>query len=132
MSGIDSLDKKSVDVGGSSIAYVEQGSGDALICTHGGGPGASGVGNDRRNIGPLSHSRRVIEPDLPRFGDSPSWPLKQGCSDGLGDHLLAMRVTTAKSWPPDRHPPCTSAQCKRPPEDRSFAPRAVDRVGKAR
>ena len=90
MPDMDSLDKKSVDVGGLSIADVKQGSGDVLIRIHGGSPGASGIGNYRRNIGALSGSRRVIVPDLPGFGDSPLQPLNRGLSDGFGDHLLAM------------------------------------------
>jgi len=56
--------------GSVKLHYNEAGSGDALICIHGGGPGASGWSNYRRNVEPLSEHFRVILPDLPGFGKS--------------------------------------------------------------
>lgn len=61
---------KYAQANGLKIHYNEVGTGDALICLHGGGPGASGWSNYQRNVGPLSENFRVILPDLPGFGKS--------------------------------------------------------------
>ena len=61
---------KFAQAGGLKIHYNEVGTGEPLICLHGGGPGASGWSNYQRNVGPLSESFRVILPDLPGFGKS--------------------------------------------------------------
>lgn len=62
--------ERSAQVGELTIGYGEAGEGEPLICLHGTGPGASGVSNFARNIGPLSERYKVIVPDLPRFGRS--------------------------------------------------------------
>jgi pimeloyl-ACP methyl ester carboxylesterase len=64
------LSKKFVEVDGARIAYVDVGSGKPTILIQGGGPGASGISNYRRNVEELSTSRRLIIPDLPGYGDS--------------------------------------------------------------
>jgi 4,5:9,10-diseco-3-hydroxy-5,9,17-trioxoandrosta-1(10),2-diene-4-oate hydrolase len=61
---------KFVEVDGARIAYVEIGEGKPLLLLQGGGPGASGISNYRRNIDELSVGRRLIIPDLPGYGDS--------------------------------------------------------------
>ncbi|HZP27178.1 MAG TPA: alpha/beta fold hydrolase [Dehalococcoidia bacterium] len=61
---------KYAQAGDLKIHYNEVGTGPALICIHGGGPGASGWSNYQRNVGPLSESFRVILPDMPGFGKS--------------------------------------------------------------
>lgn len=59
-----------VDVNGAKIGYSEKGTGSPLILIHGGGAGASGVSNYRKNIDAFADRYRVIVPDLPGFGVS--------------------------------------------------------------
>jgi len=58
------LKDKFVDVAGTRTRYCDVGEGEPTILIHGGGPGASGVSNYRKNIEPLSTKRRVIVIDL--------------------------------------------------------------------
>lgn len=63
--------KESVlDVAGRKIFVAEAGDGPPVLLLHGGGPGASGVSNYRRNIEALAKEYRVIVPDLPGYGRS--------------------------------------------------------------
>jgi pimeloyl-ACP methyl ester carboxylesterase len=66
----DKQEAKFVDVNGVRTRYFESGQGEPTILLHGGGPGASGISNYSKNIGPLSANRRVIVPDLPGFGET--------------------------------------------------------------
>lgn len=59
-----------VDVGTLRVHMNEAGSGDPLVLIHGGGPGATGWGNYRRNIDSLSQHFRCLLVDLPGFGKS--------------------------------------------------------------
>ncbi|QHE91519.1 alpha/beta fold hydrolase [Pandoraea fibrosis] len=61
------------------IHYQDAGAGDTppLILIHGGGPGAYGWSNYRRNAGPLSRNRRVIVIDLPGYGQSEARPVDE-------------------------------------------------------
>lgn len=87
----DEFEKRTAQVNGIPIAYVEQGQGEPLICIHGGGPGASGISNYRRNIGPFAAGgRRVIIPDLPGYGDSPSQPTADAIYEGFADNILGL------------------------------------------
>lgn len=52
------------------IAVAEAGSGPVLVMLHGGGPGASGVGNYHQNLPALTTRFRVLLPDQPGFGAS--------------------------------------------------------------
>jgi 4,5:9,10-diseco-3-hydroxy-5,9,17-trioxoandrosta-1(10),2-diene-4-oate hydrolase len=52
------------------IAVAEVGEGPVLVMLHGGGPGASGVGNYHQNLPALSQRFRVVLPDQPGFGGS--------------------------------------------------------------
>lgn len=61
---------KYVQAGKVKMHYNEAGSGDPLILIHGGGPGASGWSNYRRNVDELAKHFRVIIIDLPGFGKS--------------------------------------------------------------
>jgi pimeloyl-ACP methyl ester carboxylesterase len=76
---------RTVTADGLPLAYSEFGKGEALICLHGGGPGATGISNFRRNIGLLSESFRVIVVDLPGYGASPWRPVSEG--DGRFESL---------------------------------------------
>src|SRR6059058_5026873 len=58
------------DVNGIKIHYNETGSGPALICTHGGGPGANAWDNTKWALPVLAEHFRTILMDMPGFGDS--------------------------------------------------------------
>ncbi|HNL50454.1 MAG TPA: alpha/beta fold hydrolase [Actinomycetota bacterium] len=65
----------------------EIGSAPAVMLLHGGGPGASGVANWRRNIDALAEHFAVIVPDMPGYGRS----TKQiDLSDPFGDLAAGM------------------------------------------
>jgi 4,5:9,10-diseco-3-hydroxy-5,9,17-trioxoandrosta-1(10),2-diene-4-oate hydrolase len=59
-----------VEVKGISIHYNEAGSGPALICTHGGGPGANAWDNTKWALPWLADHFRTILMDMPGFGES--------------------------------------------------------------
>jgi pimeloyl-ACP methyl ester carboxylesterase len=61
---------KFVKAGKLKLHYHEAGSGPALIMIHGGGPGAGGWSNYRRNVDHFAQRYRVILPDLPGFAKS--------------------------------------------------------------
>jgi len=53
------------------IAYHEMGEGPVVILIHGGGPGAYGYSNYRKNLKPLAErGNRVVIVDLPGYGQS--------------------------------------------------------------
>jgi pimeloyl-ACP methyl ester carboxylesterase len=60
------------------IHYQEIGKGPPVVLIHGGGAGAFGYSNYRKNIGPLSERNRVIIFDLPGFGQSTARPAPDG------------------------------------------------------
>jgi pimeloyl-ACP methyl ester carboxylesterase len=59
-----------VTVNGIKLHYNEAGSGPALICSHGGGPGANAWDNSKSVIDELSQTFRVILLDMPGWGES--------------------------------------------------------------
>jgi len=59
---------KFVQAGKVRMHYNEAGSGEALVLIHGGGPGATGWSNYRRNVEELSKHFRCLIIDLPGFG----------------------------------------------------------------
>jgi 2-hydroxy-6-oxonona-2,4-dienedioate hydrolase/4,5:9,10-diseco-3-hydroxy-5,9,17-trioxoandrosta-1(10),2-diene-4-oate hydrolase len=61
---------KFVQAGDVKIHYHEAGSGPALVCIHGGAPGAYGWGNFGRNMDALAENFRTIIVDLPGYGKS--------------------------------------------------------------
>jgi len=63
-----------IDAPAGRLHYHDFGEGEATILVHGGGPGAYGLSNYRRNVDALSQGRRVIVIDLPGFGQSDSRP----------------------------------------------------------
>ncbi|MFN8149911.1 MAG: alpha/beta fold hydrolase [Solirubrobacterales bacterium] len=64
------MSETTVEVSGIDLFVAEAGEGEPLVLLHGGGPGASGVSNYSRNIGPLAEHFRVLVPDLPGYGRS--------------------------------------------------------------
>jgi len=73
------LESRFVDAADGRVHYQELGEGPAVILIHGGGPGAYGYSNYRKNVGPLSQRNRVIVMDLPGYGQS----AKRAQPDGL-------------------------------------------------
>jgi len=61
---------KFAQAGALKLHYHEAGKGPALIMIHGGGPGAGGWSNYRKNIDHFAEHFRVILPDLPGFAKS--------------------------------------------------------------
>jgi pimeloyl-ACP methyl ester carboxylesterase len=61
---------KFVQAGTLKLRYHEAGRGPTLIMIHGGGPGAGGWSNYRRNVDHFAERFRVILPDLPGFAKS--------------------------------------------------------------
>lgn len=61
---------KFVQAGPLKLHYHEAGSGPPLVMIHGGGPGAGGWSNYRRNVDELSKRFHLIVPDLPGFAKS--------------------------------------------------------------
>ena len=59
-----------IQAGDHRLHYHDIGQGDVLLMIHGGGPGASGWSNYRRNADALSRHFRLIIPDLPGFSQS--------------------------------------------------------------
>jgi pimeloyl-ACP methyl ester carboxylesterase len=59
-----------LEVDGIRLHYNEAGSGPALICTHGGGPGANAWDNTKWALGTLAENFRVFLLDMPGFGES--------------------------------------------------------------
>ncbi|WP_027951152.1 alpha/beta fold hydrolase [Haliea salexigens] len=59
-----------VDAADGRVHYQEKGEGPAVILIHGGGAGAYGYSNYKKNVDPLSQRNRVIVVDLPGYGQS--------------------------------------------------------------
>lgn len=62
---------RQLSVQGATLHYNEAGTGEALICLHGGGPGANGWDNTKWVLDDLSRHFRVIMLDMPGYGASP-------------------------------------------------------------
>ncbi len=84
------LDERTVRVGARDIHLATAGQADqrpTVVLLHGGGPGASGVANWRRNIDALAERFHLVIPDMPGYGRS-SKVLDQ--EDPFGDLAAAM------------------------------------------
>ncbi|WP_425427048.1 4,5:9,10-diseco-3-hydroxy-5,9,17-trioxoandrosta-1(10),2-diene-4-oate hydrolase [Actinophytocola xinjiangensis] len=64
------LSEGTADVGGFRLHYHEQGTGEALVLLHGGGPGASGWSNFGPNLPVFAQRFRTLVVDQPGFGGS--------------------------------------------------------------
>jgi 4,5:9,10-diseco-3-hydroxy-5,9,17-trioxoandrosta-1(10),2-diene-4-oate hydrolase len=67
-----------IEVDGIRLHYNEAGAGPALICTHGGGPGANAWDNTKWALDALARHFRVLLLDLPGFGESQKNVSRQG------------------------------------------------------
>ncbi len=61
---------KYIEAGGIRIHYNEIGTGDPILCLHGGGPGATGWSNFKQNIQDIASNNRVLMMDMPGWGKS--------------------------------------------------------------
>lgn len=69
---------KFAQAGDLKIHYVEAGTGDPVICIHGGGPGATGWSNFKQNLPALSRRFRTMLIDLPQYGQSDKVEIEGG------------------------------------------------------
>ena len=84
------ITERVVRVNGKDIFVADTGTGPPVVLLHGGGPGASGVSNYSRNIGPLAQHFRVIVPDLPGYGRSAKGVDRSDPFGYLADHIRGM------------------------------------------
>jgi pimeloyl-ACP methyl ester carboxylesterase len=78
------------DADGTKLHYYDVGRGEPLILLHGGGAGASGLSNWRRNIGPLSKHFRVLTVDQPGYGLSDNKIGSEGLFASHAEAILAL------------------------------------------
>ena len=67
-----------VQAGGVRLHYNDIGVGPAVVCLHGGGPGASGWSNFSQNVPALSAKFRLLLVDMPQFGRSEKVVIREG------------------------------------------------------
>ena len=67
-----------VQAGGVRLHYNDIGAGSAVVCVHGGGPGASGWSNFKQNVPALSAKYRLLLVDMPQFGRSEKVVIQEG------------------------------------------------------
>jgi len=79
-----------VQAGDYRVHYHEAGEGPALLCMHGGAPGAFGWGNFGRNVEELARHFRVIVVDLPGYGKSDKPDLATGRNKMYADTMVAL------------------------------------------
>lgn len=88
-----------VDAKGVRIHYNEVGTGEPLICLHGGGPGANSWSNFASNTAFFAMHYRVLLVDLPKFGKSqnavPPGPQLTVLAGIVRDFLDALKIDRA-------------------------------------
>jgi 4,5:9,10-diseco-3-hydroxy-5,9,17-trioxoandrosta-1(10),2-diene-4-oate hydrolase len=80
---------RTVIVKGLKIHYNEVGTGDPIICIHGGGPGATSWSNFRGNLQDLALDHRVVLFDMPGWGRSEYNGSDEPWHDFMSDMLEA-------------------------------------------
>jgi pimeloyl-ACP methyl ester carboxylesterase len=99
MTPTEASTSKYIQAGPARLHYNEVGEGPALICLHGGGPGASGWSNFEGNIPALSKRYRMLMVDLPQFGKSEklviTGPRLSSYAAIMRDYLDAMGIERA-------------------------------------
>ncbi len=90
---------KFVQAGALRLHYHEAGRGPALIMIHGGGPGAGGWSNYRRNVDHFAERFHVFLPDLPGFAKSDKPRVEGGMlafmAGGIKDLMDALDIPQA-------------------------------------
>ena len=79
------MESKFADGPDGKVHYHEWGAGPAVLLIHGGGPGAYGYSNFRKNVPFLAKRNRVIVLDLPGYGKSTKRPQPDGMTASLAD-----------------------------------------------
>lgn len=87
---LDGMVEEFVDTGSHRIFVRRLGDGPPVVLLHGGGPGADGLSNYRRNIATLADSFTVLVPDMPGYGQSSR---TLDASDPFGSLAEALRQT---------------------------------------
>jgi len=90
MNTVADIQGRTVAVNGRDFHYLDVGHGEPTILIHGGGPGASGLSNYRRNVSALAQGRRVIVVDLPGYGQSANRPISGGIFDSMAEAVLGL------------------------------------------
>jgi 4,5:9,10-diseco-3-hydroxy-5,9,17-trioxoandrosta-1(10),2-diene-4-oate hydrolase len=74
---------------GSRVHYHEFGQGEPIIMIHGGGPGATGISNYRKNASELAKHFKVYVIDLPGYGQSDNNIGDTGIFESLANSVIA-------------------------------------------
>jgi 2-hydroxy-6-oxonona-2,4-dienedioate hydrolase/4,5:9,10-diseco-3-hydroxy-5,9,17-trioxoandrosta-1(10),2-diene-4-oate hydrolase len=90
MNTVADIQGRTIALNGRDFHYLDVGQGEPTILIHGGGPGASGLSNYRRNVGALAQGRRVIVVDLPGYGQSANRPISGGIFDSMAEAVLGL------------------------------------------
>lgn len=77
-----------IDAGGFTTAYLEAGSGAAVLMLHGSGPGVSATANWQLTIGPVAERFHVLAPDIVGFG----------ATERPDDVVYSLRTWTDHVW----------------------------------
>ncbi|MCS7476790.1 alpha/beta fold hydrolase [Umezawaea endophytica] len=88
---------KTVDVGGTHLAYEESGTGLPVIWLHGSGPGATGMSNFGNNLQAFGDYRNIVV-DLPGWGSSPretDQPLLFHAAEAVSAAMTALGIERA-------------------------------------
>jgi len=86
------------------LHYEEAGTGPPVVLLHGGGPGASGASNFRRNLPVFAERFRTLVVDQPGYGKSDKPPVKGNyftfAADALAGLLDELGLErTRRRWP---------------------------------
>lgn len=89
MVDLKSLESHFTGKAGARVHYYRFGQGDPVIMIHGGGPGAMGISNYRRNVAALAEHFTVYVIDLPGYGQSDNTIGDTGIFESLASSVLA-------------------------------------------
>lgn len=89
MVDISSLESGFTGKTGARLHYYRAGAGEPVIMIHGGGPGAMGISNYRRNIEALARDFTVYVIDLPGYGQSDNTIGDTGIFESLATSVLS-------------------------------------------
>jgi 4,5:9,10-diseco-3-hydroxy-5,9,17-trioxoandrosta-1(10),2-diene-4-oate hydrolase len=81
-------ENKFIQIDGVKIHYHDAGAGEPTILIHGGGPGAGGLSNYRRNIDAIAARGRALVIDLPGFGESENKRAQGGIFEVLAKLMI--------------------------------------------
>lgn len=88
MVDVKSLESRFTGKPGARLHYYKIGAGDPVIMIHGGGPGATGISNYRRNMEALAEHFTVYVIDLPGYGKSDNTIGEEGLYEVISKSVL--------------------------------------------